>query len=51
MLDLLGTVMEAIMRLQEGEEEIRVRKGKGKEEKKRLEERSLEASFLYTEGK
>ena len=39
MLDLLGTVMEAIVRLQEGEEEIRVRKGKVKEERKRLEEK------------
>ena len=39
MIDLLGTVMEAIVRLQEGEEEIRVRKGKVKEERKRLEEK------------
>ena len=39
MLDLLGTVMEAIMRLQEGEEEIRVRKGKVKEERKHLVEK------------
>ena len=39
MLDLLGIVMEAIVRLQEGEEEIRVRKGKVKEERKRLEEK------------
>ena len=39
MLDLLRMVMEAIVRLQEGEEEIRVRKGKEKEEKKCLEEK------------
>ena len=39
MLDLLGTVMEAIVRLPEGEEKIRVRKGKVKEERKRLEEK------------
>ena len=39
MLDLLGTVMEAIVWLQEGDDGIRVRKGKVKEERKRLEEK------------
>ena len=52
MLDLLGMVMEEIVRLQEEQKESRVRKGKKKRKKRNVwKKMSLEAPLYTYKGK